>query len=66
MKFIEQEWALVNKKTGHLYRSTYGNKGIITYASREDARMDKSFAINAGEDFKVERVRVVYSTIGGS
>ena len=56
---FEKKWALVNKKTGELYRNRYGKKNVITYNSREDARLGKWNAM----DYKVGRVNITYERI---
>lgn len=66
MKYIETEWALVNHKTGELYRVDYGNKAICTFFSRESARDEKDSLIHTktgGKEFRVERVKVTYERI---
>jgi len=62
MKFIEREWALVNKKDGTLYRAVYGSKAIITFFSRDDAREEKADIVE-GNEYKVEKVKVTYERI---
>jgi len=62
MKFTETEWALINKDTNELYRSHWGNKRVITFFSREDAREEKR-DIDESNMYRVERINVTYERI---
>ena len=68
MKFTENEWAIVNDKTGEIYRSDVGNRAVMTFFTREDARDEKaslqySIGRKAAHEYRVERVKVTYERI---
>jgi len=69
MKSIDREWAIVNGKTGELYRYKNYNNKVITFTTRDEARDEKAslaFGLMGRKEarlYRVERVKVTYERI---